>query len=578
MTKERLPVFVAVATTIIVAPVLMDPINLPKLWVLSIGAALCLFVLAEKVYESWKEINKPLMLFTFATFSGVCASSIASDQGFYRTFFGTWGRNNGALAFVGLLVLFLTMALVGSSKSPRILVVTLVNLGVASTIYGFIQISGADPITWNTPGNAFLLTLGNSNFASAFLALTGVATLTLIFMPNSNVWKRIFFSGVFLCELYLTHKSGSIQGFLVLLIGSFTFIGFFLSTSLKQKYKSLGLLWWGLFLTAGTFGAIGLFGGGPLSEFLNPNLRSLEDRYYHWVAAANMMKENVVFGVGIDSFGDYYRLARVMEAIELRGTAISGTNNAHNSIMQIGATGGLVLLIPYLILLSYIAYRGFSALRTNNQKVLASGVFAIWIAFQIQSLVSIDQIGLVVWGWVAAGCLVGISYAGSESSTKKGVRLKESNLAGKKFSPIKYAFSFLLILGITPSVILVSDLRNEFQLRNQIIELISDSDAVTVSKNAIHVSRIARDSKQPELRLQTLPYLLKVGKITEALELAMDTTSEFPQAFDAWDSVARIYEGLGERQKAIFARKKTILLDPLNEDLKKLLLEDQSSN
>ena len=578
MTKEKLPVFVASLSTIFVVPVLMDPINLPKLWVLSFGTALCLLFLARKIYESWQETNKALLLFAFLALIGLCASSIASEQGFHRTFFGVWGRNNGALTFVGLLVLFLTVALVSSGETPRFLVVSLVNLGIAATVYGLMQISGADPIAWNNPGNALLLTLGNSNFASAFLALTGIATLTLILIPNQALRTRILLGGVFLTELFLTHKSGSVQGFLVLIIGSFTLVGFLLSTSSKQKYRKLSLLWWGFFATAGLFGVIGLFGGGPFSGFLNPNLRSLEDRYYHWVSAANMLKENLIFGIGIDSFGDFYRRARVMEAIDLRGSAMSGTNNAHNSIMQIGATGGLVMLVPYLILLSYIAYRGFSALRSNDQKVLVSGVFAIWIAFQIQSLVSIDQIGLVVWGWVAAGCLVGISYVKKDNSTNDKVRSKVGRLATKKVRLSKLALSILLTIGISPPLLLVSDLRNELQLRNQIIELISYTDAETVSKNAIEVSRFAKDSKHPELRIQTLQYLLQVGESTAALELAMDTARDFPQSFEAWDAVARIHEGLGERQKAILARKKTILLDPLNDDLKTLLLEDQASS
>lgn len=576
MTKEKLPIFVASLSTIFFLPVLIDPINLPKLWVLSSGAALCLLVLAKKIYESWQETNKTLLLFAFVVLIGLCASSIASEQGFHRTFFGAWGRNNGALTFVGLLVLFLTVALVSSGETPRFLVVTMVNLGIAATVYGLMQISGVDPIAWNNPGNALLLTLGNSNFASAFLALTGIATLTLILIPNQALRTRIFLGGVFLTELYLTHKSGSVQGFLVLVIGSFTLIGFLLSTSSIPRYRKLSLLWWIFFATVGSFGGIGLFGGGPFARFLHPNLRSLEDRFYHWVSAAKMLKENIVFGIGIDSFGDFYRRTRVIEAIDLRGTAISGTNNAHNSIMQIGATSGLVLLIPYLILLSYIAYRGFSAVRGSEQKVLVSGIFSIWIAFQIQSLVSIDQIGLVVWGWVTAGCLVGISYNGSDRTSKE-YRKNESKQFSKRVSLPKFAATILLIIGITPLVLIASDVRNEFQLRRQIVALISFTDAVTVSKNAVEVSNIAKNSKHPELRIQTLPYLLQVGQTRAALDLALLTAQDFPESFEAWDAVARIYEGLGERQKAIFAREKTTLLDPLNDDLKKLLLEDQDS-
>jgi len=122
-----------------------------------------------------------------------------------------------------------------------------------------------------------------------------------------------------------------------------------------------------------------------------------------------MLKDNLIFGVGIDSFGDYYRNYRTIEGVAFRSTPMSGTNNAHNTLMQIGATGGLVLLIAYLALIIFTGYRAVVALRKSDDKILISGIFSIWIAFQLQSLVSIDQIGLVVWGWASAGCLVSLS-------------------------------------------------------------------------------------------------------------------------------------------------------------------------
>lgn len=574
----RLPIYVAAAVTIVVIPSLMDPINLSKLWVLSIGSGLLLPLFSPQIINCWSDKRRVVAFFPATFLLGLVASSLASEQGIYRTLVGVWGRNNGVLTYISLLILFLSLATMKSSSSSIFLVSILAKLGIAGTVYGFIQSAGFDPITWNNQGSKIILTLGNSNFASAFLALTGIATLSIVLKPKLETWKRVSYSIFYLLQMYLTYESDSIQGFIVLILGSLTLVGFLLSTSGIQKIKYLGISWWGMILISGVFGILGLFGNGPLSTILNPSLRSLRDRYYHWQAAKNMLKENIFFGVGIDSFGDYYRQFRIPEAIELRGNAGSGTNNAHNTIMQIGATGGLVLLIPYLLLIAFIAYRGFIAIKENQDKILSSGVFSIWIAFQIQSLVSIDQIGLVIWGWVAGGCLVTLSFINSsEDSPDKKTRISTRN--GRSVSPkTKIATSALLFLGFLPSGFLSLNLWDEFTLRNQIIELISSDTTDLAAMNGKKLFITAKVASHPELRLQAANYLIQMGQYDEALELTKLNNSQFPNSFESWDATAQIYEGLGDKKSAIEPRLKTVLLDPLNMEVRKLLEKDQSEN
>jgi O-antigen ligase len=574
----RLPIYVAIAVTIVVIPSLMDPINLPKLLVLSIGSGLLLPLFYPQIIHCWRDKRRVVAFFPATFLLGLVASSLASEQGIYRTVVGVWGRNNVALMYISLLILFLSLATMKSSSSSIFLVSILTKLGIAGTVYGFIQSAGFDPITWNNQGSKIILTLGNSNFASAFLALTGIATLTIVLKPELETWKRVSFSISYLLQMYLTYKSDSIQGFIVLILGSLTLVGFLLSTSGIRKIKYLGISWWGMILISGVFGIVGLLGNGPLSTILNPSLRSLRDRYYHWQAAGSMLKENIFFGVGIDSFGDYYRQFRIPEAIQLRGNATSGTNNAHNTIMQIGATGGLVLLIPYLLLIAFIAYRGLIAIKKNQDKVLSSGVFSIWIAFQIQSLVSIDQIGLVIWGWAAGGCLVTLSFINSSGgSPEKKTKISTRN--GRVVLPkTKFVASALLLLGFVPSVFLSLNVWSEFTLRNQIIELISSGTTDSAAMNGKKLFNTAKDASHPELRLQAANYLIQMGQYDEALELTKLNNSQFPNSFESWDATAQIYEGLGDKKSAIGPRSKTVLLDPLNAELRQLLEKDQTEN
>ena len=574
---QRLPIYTAALTTIVVIPALLDPINLPKLWILSFGAGLSFAVFSSQILGIWKSPNnKALPLVSLAFVFALLISSIASKQEVFRTLVGVWGRNNGALAYFALFVIFLSLATMSSDDTSKYLINALVLLGILFALYGWIQITDSDVIDWENPGNRIILTLGNSDFASAFFALTAIGTLTKILQSDLQMWKRATLIISFLVQTYMTFKSDALQGFLALLLGSAILIGLWLAYSNRTALKRFAVVWWANIFVIGALGITGLFGSGPLASFLNPNLRPLQDRYYFWVAALNMMKNNLFFGVGIDSYGDYYRKFRTIEGINFRDTPMTGTNNAHNTVMQIGATGGLILLFAYLGIIFFTGYRAIIALRKSDNKVLVSGILSIWIAFQMQSIVSIDQIGLVVWGWASAGCLVSLSYINPNGKVpKKSSRETNPSSVSKPKNKFK---SLLILIGILPSILLIPTIQNEMSLRNQLTALLNSDNLVSLKSNGREVVRIASISNHPELRLQASDYLLKVGLNENALALIKKNTLEYPNSFDSWNVTALIYEQLGEKSKAISYRTKSVELDPLNSQIKKLLEVDMASD
>jgi uncharacterized hydantoinase/oxoprolinase family protein len=88
----------------------------------------------------------------------------------------------------------------------------------------------------------------------------------------------------------------------------------------------------------------------------------------------------------------------------------------------------------------------------------------------------------------------------------------------------------------------------------------------------------AKKSNQPELRLQAVNYLLTLRQNDAALSLTVLNNKEFPMSFESWAATAKIYEFLGEKEKAIYPRQQSVDLDPLNLEIKKLLEEDQGRN
>jgi hypothetical protein len=207
-----------------------------------------------------------------------------------------------------------------------------------------------------------------------------------------------------------------------------------------------------------------------------------------------------------------------------------------------------------------------------------SGIFSIWIAFQAQSLVSIDQIGLVVWGWAAAGCLVALSYIEISPKTSKKVGRNFPRTSELKMFPNKVLGLMLIFVGLIPAVALIPTMQNEIAIRNQIVQLISSTSDEARSLNASVLSSEVLRSGHPELRLIALQYFAQMNVSDITLDLAITNANEFPNSFESWDTLARIYEGLGQKEKAIFARKVTVRLDPLNSDIKELLDTDIAPN
>jgi O-antigen ligase len=572
--KIDLVLWIGIFTTIVVIPSLLDPINLPKLFVLTLGAGTLLGVFWNEICRQIKSGPRAITSIAGIFLCALLLTSIFGSQVGIKVLIGAWGRNNGLLTYLALVVIFFVLALQRSSYPGMTSIKFLSHLGSAGAVYGSIQSVGADPINWENTGNQVILTLGNSNFAGAFLALSAVASLVHLTMIRQTLSKLCLLVS-FLIQIYLIFKSEAVQGLIIVFFGCTLFAGLALSNSTNQFFRRISLVVWSATILSGATAILSINNVGPFANLVSPYTVSLKDRYYHWIAAVNMIREYPVFGVGIDSFGEYYRRFRVQEAIDARGTAAFGTNNAHNVFLQIGSTGGLVLLTAYLALIFFIFYRAIFALRFSQQKNLVAGLFSIWLAFQVQSLVSIDQIGLVVWGWATAGCLVSLSYINSRPGDPKNSKDKK-----QKFTSLQRQKPnvMLILFGLLPAALLIPTIQNELTLRSQIVRMANSESLTLLKENGQKVLTTAARSNQPELALQTVDYLLRAELTEEALALSIKSTSKFPNSFATWNATAEIYEKMGQKSKAISYRKRTVELDPLNSEVKRLLEEDMASN
>ena len=433
-----------IAITVITGTV-TDPVNVTKLLVLG-GVACGAFAttMAFGLYQIWSEAKSLFVfvtLFLVASFNAIVNSQAPLVQSIY----GVYGRNTAFLTYLFLIFLLLAAVALRSESSFRALIWGLFVAGVVNVLYCTWAILFGDFVGWSNPYGNILGTFGNPNFIGAFLGIFAAALVGYNLKSGLSTWFRMGSALIFLLALYAIIDSSAIQGRVVVVAGLGIVCFYFIRSKFNKIYPMLAYL---LLATVG--GAFALFGAlqiGPLSKYIYKTSVSLRGEY--WQAGWNMAADHPFTGVGFDNYGDWYRRARDTQALVLPGPNVT-TNAAHNVPFDVLAFGGWPLFLSYLgiIVLSVIA---IIKVTTRQKKYEPSFVTltTAWLCYQLQSIISINQIGLAIWGWLLGGALIAYEIS---TRTKKPLEDDSSN-KGKVIKTVKNTkgeviFSSTLIAGV----------------------------------------------------------------------------------------------------------------------------------
>ena len=199
------------ATTLFFKTDFYDPFNSAKLILLLLIAGWLLGHLINSyrirhLNLKSSEFKATILLTGFIV--SMLASLIQSDQ-FLVGLIGETQRRNGFLSYFGLSVIFLyALRSINFSNILRVYQIGILT-GVALSVYGVIQISGNDFVTWDNPYNSMISTLGNPNFASATLAVLLLISLFGIFIKGLSVLFKVLSCLVIVLSLIAIVVSGS---------------------------------------------------------------------------------------------------------------------------------------------------------------------------------------------------------------------------------------------------------------------------------------------------------------------------------------------------------------------------------
>jgi len=536
----------------------IDPVNAPKLFVMGAiaGGALFFTIQYRNRFPDFKNLkNLYLVVSIFLIWSLV--SIFLSESSVANGFYGTYGRNTGFLAYFSLAIILVICAFFRTSIAVNMVLNGLFYAGVFNLIYFVLSRFGIEIFAWNNSFERILGTFGNPNFIGAFMGIFVIlCTVRLIEKDTSRLWRLILIV-LILVSLYEIKLSLAVQGIVITGFGWAIIAYFYIRSKFKSKFLLITYIVFAS--TIGFLATAGALQKGPLANLIYKTSVSLRGEY--WYAGWQMGISHPLFGVGMDSYGIWYRRMRSPSALVLPGPETT-SDAAHNVFMDIFASGGFPLLISYLLITLLVLlhiWRGMKIFREFDLAFVS--LTATWLCYTAQSIISMNQIGLAIWGWIIGGLIIGYVRAQMESEKEEeieSVQMNRSTGKGRVAVKIKKPISVLMMfLGILTGGAVSAP------------PMIADSKWLA-SQQRLDPAQVASDSKVwpvEALRvLQASNLYTRKNVPTTGLELARYAVEKFPNNFYAW-RVLSTTPGLSETEKAK-AKAEMHRLDPLNPEFK----------
>jgi tetratricopeptide (TPR) repeat protein len=315
--------------------------------------------------------------------------------------------------------------------------------------------------------------------------------------------------------------------------------------------KKLGLGLLVLVMGVAVISILGMLQIGPLQSLLYKDSVTL--RGYYWRAGINMFLNNPLTGVGLDRYGANFNQYKDSQFVVERGFELM-SSNAHNIFIQIFATGGIFLGISYLSILFYVSYIGLSGIKRlkGDRRVLLTGIYAAWLAYLAQAVVSIENLGMAAWGWVLGGAIVGISkFKIDDLPTSSGSKKAAQPILSMLFLIIAIVFVFNTSTGETNTMK---------------AQLLYNSNSTTSSPELYKTAKNIVQGKltDPLYKLSAATLLNINGNSAEGIEVIKELILNDPRNTQALSTLANYYEFENNTSQAIYYRKEIARYDPYN--------------
>jgi hypothetical protein len=539
-------------TVFLINGAVTDPVNTPKFFLLGSIAVACFLVIlrnsSQLVVRGMRTWFVLTLLFVLISLEVLLVSPAPLAQSLY----GVYGRNNGFLTYLFLSIILLASAQLRSRKSYEKILFGLITAGVFNVLYCGWVLAFGEILSWNNPYGNILGTFGNPNFIGAYLGIFVTVWVAFAIAPSTHKYFKL--ASIFLLPLAMIEivQSNAIQG-RVLMVAGFGLVGFFWVNSRFRNIK-LSSAYVIATMVVSSFALAGALQKGPLAVYVYKRSVSLRGQY--WLAGWNAGSDHPLTGVGFDSFGDWYRRTRDPHALDLPGVN-TVVNTAHNVPLDIFAFGGWPLFVSYLVLLVYTAIKIIKLSRNVKfYDPIFVGLVGAWSTYQLQSIISINQIGLAIWGWSLSGLIVGYEFVINREALANGEANKIKARPGK--TKVINSSMFAGVGLLVGALISVPPLNADLRWRS-----------AQVSRDATQLENSMKPSyMNPQNTfklLNTIQVFEESGLNEIAHTYALKAVEFNPESYDSWKFLFLIKNSTDvERASALSNMKR---LDPLNPDV-----------
>jgi hypothetical protein len=533
-----------------------DPVNVTKLFALGGVAGAATAIVFSFGHSRLWEYHKIVLLLIVVFIATVINSVVQSAAPMYQLIYGAYGRNTGLVTYLLLTLLFVSAASLSNKDSFIKISYGLMAAGFINVYYSLWVTAFGDFIGWTNPYGNILGTFGNPNFVGAFLGIFATVLFAYLLKPDMSLPLRIGSGLTLLITFFEIKESHAIQG-VVVGAGGIALVGFYY---LRSKFKSALIpAIYSLAVSAlGVIAVLGALQKGPLTSLIYKNSVSLRGEY--WQAAWNMAKEFPLSGVGMDTYGDWYRRLRDDHALINPGpNTIS--NAAHNVVLDQIAFGGWPMFIAYVSILILVTIAIVKVtIRSREYNFTFIGLATAWICYQVQSIISINQIGLAIWGWLLGGALIAYERA-TRVQTKSGAQAT-TGISGAKRKISQSSFvSAQMVAGVGAVVgllIAVPPFSSDTKWKAAL-----GSGSVEQIEFALTPGYL---NPQGSFRYASATQLFESNKLYDQAYKYAKIGVEFnPDFFDAWKMLYYIQKSSPEERE--LAKKNLLRLDPMNKNI-----------
>ncbi len=445
-------IVLAAAVPVVFDPHSGDVFNLPKYTLTLIGALVLigLWIVAavnDRAAPRWRN-GLQWVVAAVVAWTAICAFAGVDT---HVSLLGNYGSYDGFYSAAAFGVIMMTAAEAFDAADIRkVLGVFGFAGGTVVVFYGLIQLHdtelhGArwDFIRWNLGSfsNDIFSTFGNPNHLGGYLAMILPVVVVLGALTKRWWWRAA--AGVLAFVILVELVRTSARGAWVAAIAAFVILAAMLIPEIKRRPvlavgSAAGVV---VIVVLGLAVEGKRFLSHSLSTlFQSGGTTSVQQRYDIWSAAVHIAAHHPLTGIGPDTFALVYPQYQSAAWVAALGPNYL-VNGAHDIFMNVLADQGFIGLLLFLALLVFVALRSTGAWRrlravelgddihetvkTHAQahRVTLAVATAVMVAYIVQAVFNVQQVGLSFSFWLLIGCSTVIAQAVGVPDTLKPASL-----------------------------------------------------------------------------------------------------------------------------------------------------------